>query len=39
LKEYKIKKYNSEGSKTYIGTTLLRQHDIFSKSISKPIKL
>jgi hypothetical protein len=33
------KKYNVEGLKTYIGTTLLSQHDIFSKSIPKLIKL
>jgi hypothetical protein len=39
LKECTIKKYNVESSKTYITTTLLSQHDIFSKLIPKLIKI
>jgi hypothetical protein len=39
IKEYIIKEYNAEGSKTYISATLLSQHDIFSKSIPKLIKI
>jgi len=39
MKECIIKEYHVEGSKVYFGTTLLSQHDIFSKLIPKIIKL